>query len=183
MRIALSGTHRTGKSTLAEDLADLLRDHILIGEPYHDMAEDGYPFSHPPSLDDFEAQLEHSLVSLTDRAPNVLFDRCPVDFLGYLATHDDAGRFDVDAWLPRVRAAVRTLDLVVFVPIEAIDRIVSSASDDDERSRTKVDEELRRIWLDNPFGLTADVLEVEGPAHQRVRTVMERVRRDADSGN
>lgn len=110
MRIAISGTHRTGKSTLAEDLTALLRDHILIGEPYHDMAEDGYPFSHPPSLDDFEAQLEHSLVSVTDRAPNVLFDRCPVDFLGYLATHDDAGRFDVDAWLPRVRAAVRTLD-------------------------------------------------------------------------
>jgi hypothetical protein len=176
MRIAISGTHRAGKSTLAEDLAALLPDHTLIGEPYHDMAEDGYPFSHPPSLDDFEAQLEHSLVSLNHREPNVLFDRCPVDFLGYLATHDDAGRFDADAWLPRVRAAVRTLDLVVFVPIEAVDLIVLSASDDDERSRTKVDEELRRIWLDDPFGLAIDVIEVEGTAHRRVKAVMERIR-------
>jgi hypothetical protein len=56
MRIAISGTHRAGKSILAEDLAALLRDHILIGEPYHDMAENGYALSHPPSLDDFEAQ-------------------------------------------------------------------------------------------------------------------------------
>lgn len=59
MRIAISGTHPVGKSTLAEDLAALLRDHDLVGEPYHDMAEDGHAFSHPPSLDDFEAQLEY----------------------------------------------------------------------------------------------------------------------------
>ena len=176
MRIAISGTHRAGKSTLAEDLAALLRDHLLIGEPYHDMAEDGYPFSHPPSLDDFEAQLEHSLLSLNDREPNVIFDRCPVDFLGYLATHDDSARFDADVWLPRVRAAVRTLDLVVFVPIEAVDLIVLSASDDDGRSRANVDEELRRIWLDDPFDQKVDVLEVEGTPHRRVKAVMERIR-------
>lgn len=179
MRIAISGTHRTGKSTLAEDLAALLRDHLLIGEPYHDMAEDGYPFSHPPSLDDFEAQLEHSLLSLADREPNVLFDRCPLDFLGYLATHDEAGRFEADAWLPRIRAAVRTLDLVVFVPIESVDRIALSASDDDDdgRSRAKVDDELRRLWLDDPFSLAVDVVEVEGPAHRRVEAVMARLGR------
>jgi hypothetical protein len=36
MRIAISGTHRAGKSTLAEDLAALLRDHIL-GLDYADI--------------------------------------------------------------------------------------------------------------------------------------------------
>ena len=177
MRIAISGTHRTGKSTLADDLAEALRDHVVACEPYHAMAEDGYPFSHPPTLEDFEAQLEHSLAALDDREPNVIFDRCPVDFLGYLLTHDDEDRFAVDAWLPRVRAAVRTLDLVVFVPIASIDRIVLSASDDDdEELRAKVDEELRRIWLDDPFDLAVDVVEVEGAQHLRVNTVMERIR-------
>jgi hypothetical protein len=176
MRIAISGTHRSGKSTLAEDLGALLQDHVVACEPYHAMAEDGYPFSHPPSLEDFEAQLEHSLASLNDRAPNVIFDRCPVDFLGYLSVHDDADRFDADAWLPRVRAAVRTLDLIVFVPIEAVDRIVLSASDDDdEELRAEVDEELRRIWLDDPFDLAVDVIEVEGAPHRRISTVMERI--------
>lgn len=177
MRIAISGTHRTGKSTLAEDLAVTLRDHVVAGEPYHEMAEDGYPFSHPPTLEDFEAQLEYSLASLNDREPNVVFDRCPVDFLGYLSAHDDADRFDADGWLPRVRAAVRTLDLVVFVPIEAVDPIVRSVSDEDEELRAKVDEELRRIWLDDPFDLVVDVLEVEGAPYRRVSTVMEWCRR------
>lgn len=177
MRIAISGTHRAGKSTLAEDLAALLGDHVVAGEPYCDMEEDGYLFSHPPSLEDFEAQLEHSLASLNDREPNVIFDRCPVDFLGYLSTHDDADRFDIDAWLPRVRAAVRTLDLVVFVSIEPVDPIVSAASDDDDDSREKVDEALRRIWLDDPLGLTVDVLEVEGRPHQRVSMVIDRIQR------
>jgi hypothetical protein len=181
MRIAISGTHRTGKSTLAVDLAAVLRDHGLVGEPYHDMVEDGYPFCHPPSFEDFEAQLEHSIASLGGGEPDVIFDRCPVDLVGYLLTHDDGERFDAEAWLPKVRAAVRTLDLVVFVAIEAVDRIVLQSSDDDERSREKVDEELRRLWMDDPFGLAVEVLEVEGPAHRRLEAVIERIRSSSRS--
>jgi hypothetical protein len=68
MRIAVSGTHRAGKSTLVEELANHLPKHVMVDEPYHLMVEDGYEFSHPPSLEDFEAQLERSLLELSERS-------------------------------------------------------------------------------------------------------------------
>jgi hypothetical protein len=90
----------------------------------------------------------------------VLFDRCPADFLAYISVHEDADLFDFDAWFPRVRAAVQTLDLIVFLPIEARNRIVLSPSDRDD-TRAIVDEQLREILLEDPFELAVEILEVE----------------------
>jgi hypothetical protein len=72
---------------------------------------------------------------------NVLFDRCPLDFLGYLLTHEESDAFDLEEWLARVRSTIQTLDLVVFVPIEEHDRIQLSAHKDPEL-RVEVDEKL-----------------------------------------
>jgi hypothetical protein len=176
MRIAISGTHRSGKSTLVETLSALLPKYTAIDEPYNAMVEDGYDFCHPPSLEDFEAQLEHSMESLREGGADALFDRCPVDFLGYISIHEDAGSFDFGHWLPRVRAAIQTLDLIVLVPIEARDRIAFSPSDDDEGSREAVDEKLKEIWLEDPFELGVEVLEVGGGPEGRARAVLQRIR-------
>jgi AAA domain len=51
MRIAISGSHRTGKSTLIAALAESLSKYTTVDEPYHLMEEDGYEFSHPPSVE------------------------------------------------------------------------------------------------------------------------------------
>jgi hypothetical protein len=177
MRIAISGTHRSGKSTLIEELSALLPKYATVDEPYHVMAEEGYEFCHPPSLEDFEAQIERSIESLSEGGANILFDRCPVDFLGYISAHEDADTFDFDEWLPRVRAAIQTLDLIVFVPVEARDRIAFSESDDDDESRAMVDETLREILLDDSLELGVEILEVEGEPERRVKTVMRRIRR------
>jgi predicted ATPase len=172
MRIAFSGSHRTGKSSLLEALSERLPGYVTFDEPYHAMAEAGYEFNHPPAIEDFEAQLEHSVESLGGSERDALFDRCPLDFLAYLAVHEDAEDFDLDAWLARVRDAVETLDLVVFVPIEARDRIRVSPSDDEGETRTTVDEKLRELLLEDALELRLTVLEVEGSVEQRVRTVM-----------
>jgi hypothetical protein len=37
-----------------------------------------YEFAAPPSLEDFEAQLERSVMTVEAREPDVLFDRCPL---------------------------------------------------------------------------------------------------------
>jgi hypothetical protein len=174
MRIAISGSHRSGKSTLVERLSAALRKHTVVEEPYHVMAEDGYEFSNPPSLEDFLAQLEHSIASLSEGGPNVLFDRCPVDFLAYISVHDDAAAFDFDEWIPQVRSAIQTLDLIVFVPIEARDRIAVSTPGEDRELRKAVDEKLREILLEDPFELDVDVIEVEGEPDLRARYVLDR---------
>ena len=149
MRIAISGSHRSGKSTLAEELEFRLPDHTTVAEPYELMLGDGYEFVHPPSLEDFESQLERSLELLEADHSNVIFDRCPLDFIGSISTHADAGVFEVEDWLPRVQRVMGTLDLVVFVPIEKDDRIVLAVSDVDGRSREDVDDKLRELLLDD----------------------------------
>jgi predicted ATPase len=179
MRIAISGSHRTGKSTLVSELSALLPTYTTVEEPYHLMEEDGYDFSYPPSLEDFESQLERSIEVLGQADGDVLFDRCPVDFLGYLALHEEGDSFDLDAWIPRVRDAVKTLDLLVFVPIEARDRIAFPRSEDDGVPRAAVDEKLRELLLDDPWELGVDVLEVEGDPEGRARAVLRRIRRDS----
>src|SRR5687768_1600059 len=110
MRIAVSGTHRTGKSSLLDELHDRLPNYRLVNEPYHLLEEEGFEFASPPSLEDFVEQLRRSVDLLVDvdaSGQNVLFDRCPIDFLGYLMTHDESDAFDLEEWLPEVRLATR----------------------------------------------------------------------------
>jgi predicted ATPase len=171
MRIAVSGTHFAGKSTLVEELSVALPEYSTVEEPYYLLEEEGYVFAHPPSVEDFERQLERSLTSLEARESNVIFDRCPADFLGYLLSHPDAEAFELETWLPRVRAAVETLDLIVFVPIEGRDRIALPRAQD-PHFRIQVDEGLSEILLENSLGFDVEVLQVTGAPRERLRQVL-----------
>ena len=164
-----------GKSALVEALAEGLARYEVVAEPYALLEEDGYAFAHPPSLEDFVAQLERSLEELESSGANTIFDRAPLDLLGYLQTHPDAEGFDVEAWLPRVRAAVEQLDLIVFVAIEEPDRIAIASGDADD-SRGEVDAALREIVVDDAFGLELETVVVSGPLRARVKQVLARVR-------
>lgn len=92
MRVAVSGTHRVGKTTLARAISDALPGHDFADEPYHDLVAEGHVFSHPPGVEDFEEHLEHSLTKLGNGAQHVVFDRCPVDLLAYLMVASRRGR-------------------------------------------------------------------------------------------
>lgn len=171
MRIAVSGTHFSGKSTLVEELSQALPKYSAVEEPYHLLEEEGYELAEMPSVEDFELQLERSIGCLEESEPNVIFDRCPADFLGYLLTHSEAEVFDLEKWLPRVQAAIEKLDLIVFLPVEERDRIALPSSEDAEL-RTQVDEKLKEILLDDEFDFDVDVLEVTGAPHERVQRVL-----------
>lgn len=171
MRIAVSGAHRTGKTTLIEELSRALPAYTVVDEPYHLLEEEGYEFEAMPSVEDFELQLERSLESMADRGRDRLFDRCPADLLAYLISHPDAGRYDVKPWLPRVRDALQGLDLIVLVPIETPDRIrVSDPEDADLRQ--SVDEELRDILLGDRWDFGVEAMEVTGSVRERARRVL-----------
>ena len=174
MRIAISGTHFSGKSTLVEALSEALPQYMTVDEPYQVLQEEGYEFAELPSIEDFELQLERSIESLDEKAPNIIFDRCPADILGYLLSHTDVEAFDLEEWLPRVQTAIRKLDLLVFLPIEEPDRIVLPLSQD-AAYRQRVDEKLKEIILENSFDLEVDVLEVTGSPKTRVERVLARI--------
>lgn len=170
MRIAISGTHRVGKTTLAEALAGALPGHVLVPEPYWLLEDDGHEFEEMPSLEDFELQLERSLTSLEAGAAQVIFDRCPLDLVAYLQTHRERAAFDIDARLARIRAAMASLDLVVVVPIEAPDRVPVDRSE--ARLRSRVDDALRDLVLDDALDVGVRSIEVRGPVDARLRQVL-----------
>lgn len=174
MRIAISGSHLVGKTTLAEALAEALPSYELVPEPYRLMEEEGHEFGEMPSIEDFERQLERSLRCVEESGPTVVFDRCPLDFVGYLQAHKDAAAFDLEDWMPRIRAHVAALDVIVFVPIEEPDRVAIPRSQ--ARLRAAVDAILRDIVLDDAYRLGVDVIEVVGSLGTRLHQVMAYVR-------
>jgi hypothetical protein len=171
MRIAISGTHFSGKSSLVQALSEALPQYATIEEPYHLLQEEGYEFAELPSIEDFELQLERAIQNLDETLLNVIFDRCPADILGYLLSHTDAEAFNLKEWLPRVQTAIKKLDLVVFLPIEEPDRIVLPRSQD-AAYRQLVDEKLHEVILENIFDFEVDVLEVSGNPQTRVELVL-----------
>lgn len=179
MRIALTGSHRTGKSTLAAGLARASPSLLPANEPYYHLKRQGYKFADSLSLEDFVKQLELSIHMLSERARSVVFDRCPIDFVGYIACHPDTRHFDFGAWIPRVQESVKTLDLIVRVPIEDPDRIDAVFSDEERHARTVVDKAIQDLLTSRVFTeLGIDIITVNGSVDDRVREVL----RVADGG-
>lgn len=173
MRIAVSGTHRTGKSTLVEDLAEQLRGYRVVDEPYRLLEEEGYEFSDPPALEDWVEQLRRSIEELEgDLSPDLLLDRCPLDLLAYAQAHEDRDALDLDEWMPRIREATETLDLVLFVPIEHPDRIPVGPGED-PALRTSVNRELSSMLEEDSLGLGLEVVTVIGSRKERVAQVLQ----------
>ena len=175
MRIAVSGSHRVGKTTLAEALAAALPHHELVPEPYELLADEGHVFGATPAVEDFELQLERSLQCLRESGTNVIFDRCPLDILSYLVTHRDRDAFRLEDWLPDVELLVPRLELIVFVPIEAPDRVPVRRPE--ARLRADVDTVLHDLVVDDAYGLGVDVVTVSGTTVARVQQVLSHLRR------
>ena len=173
MRVAFSGTHRTGKTTLIEALSEQLPSYQIIEEPYRSLEDEGYEFSDPPVAEDFECQLQRSIESIARAPRDCLIDRTPLDFVAYLRALD--GDFAIGDWLPRVREVMGEIDLVVVLPIEAPERIALPAHED-RHLRSSVDALIQAIVLDDEYGFEVAAIEVLGDLAQRVRQVLRSVR-------
>jgi predicted ATPase len=116
MRIGISGTHGTGKTTLAEALCARLPGHVVADEPYYLLEEEGYEFAFPPSAEDYRALLARSARSMTEpgHPAAVIFDRTPLDYLAYLAA---TGTEPADEDAASLRPAFERLDLLVLTPV------------------------------------------------------------------
>ncbi len=177
MRLAVSGTHVTGKSTLVAALGARLPRHAIVAEPYELLVERGYEFADPPSVDDFVVQLKQSVVSLRRPSPNLIFDRCPLDFLGYIAASDDGDRFDLEPWRALVTQAIATLDLLVAVHADPSHDPAIAA--EDASFRLAVDDALRDIVDGDCFDLCdgVEILPLDGPWDRRLETVLAHLQR------
>ncbi len=171
MKIAITGTHRAGKTTLAEKLAETLTGYTFIEEPYHAMEASGYVFGDLPDLDDFRAQLTYAIGQAEAGHGDIIYDRSPLDILAYLHALDK--RRDIRADYGRAQEAMTAIDLVVFVPVEEPDRII--CTDADRPGLRRAVDRIIRAWLED-FG--TETLEVTGTLQERCSQVLARLQAD-----
>lgn len=174
MRVVVSGTHASGKSTLVGDLADAL-GWPQLPDPFELVDEGG----HPAGVGSFVAQLEVAAARLVDLPPGcrVVAERGPVDLLAYLEALADLGRRSVDADLMRslcssTAAAMAHVDLLVVLPLDPRAGI-HVPDDEDPDLRDAMDARLLDL-VDDPELVppTTCVVEVTGPpAVRRARAL------------
>lgn len=173
MRIAVSGTHRNGKTTLVEAFASAHPDFEVEPEPYEQLLEAGEDFLDHYDPDTFAMQLEHLVTRLSRRTAGdrAIFDRSPFDFLAYVIVSEerrlDSWSVDPDLIELAVRGLNR-LDLVVWLPLR------SGAGARARRSfRGRVDSQLADLIGSDALGLLSGresprILELRGPTSNRL---------------
>ncbi|GJM17188.1 MAG: hypothetical protein DHS20C13_25150 [Thermodesulfobacteriota bacterium] len=170
MKIAVSGTHRTGKTTLVEKLKEALPDYVCINEAYYQLEEAGHLFSEIPTVEDYILQLEYSSKQIVNSGENVIFDRCPVDMLAYLHAIDDLEPANVQSLYQSVQNVMAELDLLVFIPIEEPDLIGCP-----ESALPELRFQVNDILNDWIWDFDVEVIEVHGALLTRRDQVMKRM--------
>ncbi len=170
MKIAFTGAHRVGKTTLAEKIHALVPEFLFIPEPYLELQEEGHLFSETPSQEDLSLQLERALENVEIDELDVLFDRSPLDLLAYI--HVIGGAETSRSFYLKVKEAMDEIDLLVFVPIEKPDEIGCPESEFPQL-RKQVNNLLEE-WLD---AFDMDTITVSGTLAEREKQVIEAILR------
>ncbi|HKP83827.1 MAG TPA: AAA family ATPase [Pyrinomonadaceae bacterium] len=169
MRIAVSGTHGVGKSTLIDEFLSKHQEFIHEPEPYIILVEDfGEEFSDEPNMEDFRRQLDFNIDRLRQHTPGekVIYERCPIDFLAYIDALEPGS---VEALLGPVAQAMRHLDLVVYLPLDKDQTLESEYP----KLQKAVDRRLNAMLLDDELGIVSTpVVEATGSTAQRLSVVV-----------
>jgi len=173
VRIVVSGTHASGKSTLVSDLALALRGHAQLPDPF-ELVDD----EEPAGAASFVRQLvvaAERLVALPAGC-DVVAERGPVDFLAYLAALADLGRRSARPDLTdRLRGltadAMAHVDLLVVIPLESPDPILVP-DDEDPELRAAMDAHLLDLCEEDELVGSVPKLEVSGSPESRVAQVL-----------
>ena len=170
MKIAFTGAHHVGKTTLAEKIHALVPEFLFIPEPYLELQEEGHLFSENPSPEDLSLQLERALENVEIDELDVLFDRSPLDLLAYI--HVIGGAEASRSFYLKVKEAMEEIDLLVFVPIEKPDNIGCPESEFPQLRRQVND--LLEEWID---AFDVDTITVSGTLAEREKQVIEAILR------
>ncbi|NBO98618.1 MAG: hypothetical protein EBU90_00555 [Proteobacteria bacterium] len=126
MKIAVSGTHCTGKSTYVRDFLKTWTNYKTPEKSYRDYIKEQ---NLPHSKEGTEESQQIILNALLDQAQeyskndNVIFDRCILDNLAYSSWLNLNGKVS-DKFLDEsrilIREALKTFDVIFFVPLTKV---------------------------------------------------------------
>jgi len=175
MRIVVSGTHASGKSTLITDFAALRPDYEVLPDPFEALEETAFDLD----AGIFFAQLVIASERLRGRPPGdrVIAERGPLDFLAYLRALDDLGRPTRSAGLydrgtAITAEAMTRVDLLVLLPLHHHDPITVGA-DEDPELRAATDAALLELADDPSLTGAARIVELAGARKDRLARLLE----------
>lgn len=171
MRIVVSGTHASGKSTLVSDFALRHPEFAVLPDPF-DLVDESWD---SPSVALFAAQLRISAARLDpgEAADNLIAERGPIDFLAYLLALDDAtGISNSEELLERAfemtREGLAFIDVLIVLPLNTWDEMAPGA-DEHVALRDATNDILLDLIDDSDLvGERAKVLEITGDRSRRL---------------
>ena len=186
MRIAISGSHSLGKSTLVWDWIKRHPQYTREEEPFRALDGEMYDIRFRQESNRLHNGIQMyynaSRVNLYSSINDcVIFDRAPIDYIAYSQYTANKQTTDIDnafveAMVPRVRETLQRLDLVVFVPMT--DRWPVDMEDDGIRPvdlpyRAEVDAIFKQIYRDERFSVMPDknrpkLIKLWGSREQRL---------------
>ncbi len=183
MRIAFAGSQSVGKTTLIEDLLEILPEYRSYDEPIRSVASlTGEP---PPSMPTMAA--EQRLIEFASermrgesKGARVLYDRSPIDAYAHAVLSLEMGgdvRPDFLAeMMPLVIESLKSCEYLVFVPIESrVDDVADGFRYLDKSGRSRFEWILEDL-LESPYGPAAlarvPVVRVRGDRSERAKQVL-----------
>jgi len=171
MRIVVSGTHASGKSTLISDFVLRHPEFTVLPDPFEYLDEE----RDAPSAAMFAKQLRISADRLTrgEPADNVIAERGPLDFLAYVLALDSWAGMGVSRELLDRSAvitadALREVDLLVVLPLSTSNPIEVGSEEYPGLRLAMNDELLELIDGADLIGSDTRVVEITGDRAQRL---------------
>ncbi len=194
MRIAISGSHSLGKSTLVDAWLRAHGEYQREEEPYRALGLHG-PYE--IRFREASTRLQNGIqlyycISRVHRyggpGEAVIFDRSPVDYIAYSQYTANQGQSDIDqdfveTMVPAVRESLDHLDILAFVPKS--ERWPVDMEDDgirpvDHGYRDEVDAIFKQIYREGRHAVLPShrpplLLELWGPTEQRLEQLQQAV--------
>ena len=187
MRIAISGSHSLGKSTVVNEWVGKNPHFVREEEPYRALGlygpyeilfRDASTKLHNGIQMYYNISRIHRYGKSTD---DVIFDRAPVDYIAYSQYTANQGSTDIDAafvesMVPTVRESLDHLDILAFVPKSdawPVEMETDGIRPVDPAYRDEVDAIFKQIYREGRFQVLPEkngplLLELWGSREQRL---------------
>lgn len=169
MRIVVSGTHASGKSTLISDFALRHPEFTVLHDTFDLVDETSDAAS--PSLFVSQLRLAAERLASDEFAGDVIAERGPVDFVAYLLALEELDRVTLpptllERLIATTAAAMAHVDLLVVLPLGGG---ITAGADEDLELRDAMNDALLDL-VDDPdvVGMRARVVEIAGAPHERL---------------
>lgn len=201
MRILISGTANTGKSTLIKDFLSNWSTYKTPESSYRDLIKkNNYPHSKKCNQEGQWAILNCMIDEMQkySKDDNVIFDRGPLDCLVYSLWACEMSSSDIDdafisKIIPIVKESMKYVDIIFYIPISKLSPISiveDTLRDIDPKYISEIDNIFKAIFHlyqhsfnDNPFLPSDDcpaIIEIFGNQQERISLIQQYLNVDGE---